>query len=106
MYKVLAYFTDLQDNGHPYNEGDIFPRFGLTVSEKRLKELSTTNNRRGIQLIQFVEQEVEEKAYTKTEINRMSVSELRKLSEDNGIKNTDEMTGAELKKILISHFGL
>ena len=106
MYKVLAYFTDLQDNGHPYNEGDTFPRFGLTVTENRLKELSTTNNRRGIQLIQFVEQEVEEKAYTKTEINRMSVSELRKLSEDNGIKNTDEMTGAELKKILISHFGL
>lgn len=106
MYKVLVYFTDLQDNGYPYNEGDAFPRFGLSVSENRLKELSTTNNRRGIQLIQLVEQGVEQKTYTKTEINRMSVSELRKLSEDRKIKNTDEMTGAELKKILISHFGL
>ena len=107
MYKVLAYFTDLQDNNHPYNEGDTFPRLGLSVDEKRLKELSTTNNRRNIQLIEKIaEKQKEQPKYTKTEINRMTTAELRKLAEENEIENADDITGAELKKILISCFGL
>ena len=108
MYKVLKYFTDLQDNGHPYNEGDIFPRDGLIVSESRLQELSSTKNRRKEVLIELVEEEVQEepKPLTKTEINRMSVAELKELAVDNGIKNAEEMTGAELKKVLISKFDL
>lgn len=66
MYKVLAYFTDLQDNNHPYKAGDQFPRKGLEVSEKRIEELSTGTNRRGVPLIKLVEEapakaEVEEK---------------------------------------------
>ena len=44
--------------------------------------------------------------YTKTEINRMSTAELQALSLENGIDGSDEMTGAELKKVLIEHFGL
>ena len=108
MYKVLTYFTDLQDNGYPYNEGDIFPRNGLQVSEHRLKELSSTNNRRGIKLIEFVEEPKEEqpKALTKTEINRMNVSELRELALNNEVENAEEMNGTELKKALISKFEL
>ena len=106
MYKVLAYFTDLQDNNHPYNEGDNFPRLGLSVSEQRLNELSTKNNRRGIQLIELVKEQKEQPKYTKTEINRMTTAELRKLAEENKIENADDITGAELKKILISCFGL
>lgn len=106
MYKVLAYFTDLQDNNHKYNEGDTFPRCGLSVSEQRLQELSTTNNRRNIKLIELVEEQKEQPKYTKTEINRMTTTELRKLAEENMIDNAQELTGAELKKILISCFGL
>ena len=108
MYKVLKYFTDLQDNGYPYNEGDIFPRDGLVVSEARLKELSSTKNRRKEVLIKLVEEEVQEepKPLTKTEINRKSVAELKELAVDNGIENAEEMTGAELKKVLISKFDL
>ena len=110
MYKVLAYFTDLQDNNYPYTEGKPFPRDGLTVSEARLKELSSTNNKRGIKLIEFVEEEpqVQEqpKPLTKTEINRMPLSELRELALANGIENTEDMTGTELKKALISRFEL
>ena len=45
MYKVIRFFTDLQDNDYPYNEGDIFPRDGLSVSKERLVELSSTNNK-------------------------------------------------------------
>ena len=109
MYKVLAYFTDLQDNNHPYDEGDIFPRDGLSVSENRLQELSSTNNKRGIKLIELVEEEqVQEqpRPLTKTEINRMLTAELKQLAVENGIENAEEMTGAELKKVLILKFDL
>jgi hypothetical protein len=110
MYKVLTYFTDLQDNDYPYTEGKPFPRDGLTVSEARLKELSSTNNRRGIKLIEFVEEEKkaqeQPKPLTKTEINRMNTSQLKELAVKNGIENAEEMTGAELKKVLISRFNL
>lgn len=36
--------------------------------------------------------------YSKTEINRMPVAELRRLGEELGILGFEEMTGAELKK--------
>lgn len=54
MYRVIAYFTDLQDGGHAYNVGDIFPREGVTVSDQRLKELSGAENKRGKALIEAV----------------------------------------------------
>ena len=54
MYKVKAFFTDLQDNEHPYNVGDTFPREGLAVTADRIKELSTAQNKRGIALIEEV----------------------------------------------------
>ena len=44
--------------------------------------------------------------YTKTEINRMSTAELQTLALENGIDGSNEMTGAELKKVLIGKFGL
>lgn len=44
--------------------------------------------------------------WTKTEINRMAVEELRKLAAENGIENTEEISGADLKKLLIEKFGL
>ena len=44
--------------------------------------------------------------HTKTEINRMSTAELQELALENGIDGADEMTGAELKKVLIEKFGL
>lgn len=54
MYKVLTYFTDLQDDGYAYREGDTFPREGVKVSEDRVKELSTGANKRGIPLIEVI----------------------------------------------------
>ena len=44
--------------------------------------------------------------YTKTEINRMSTAELQALALENAIDGAYEMTGAELKKVLIEKFGL
>ena len=42
--------------------------------------------------------------YTKTEINRMSTADLKELAEKNGLDNS--LSGAELKKLLINHYGL
>lgn len=44
--------------------------------------------------------------HTKTEINRMSTAELQELALENDIEGANEMTGAELKKVLIEKFGL
>ena len=51
MYKVIKYFTDLQDNDYPYEVGDAYPRKGLVVSDERIKELSGSNNKQGTALI-------------------------------------------------------
>lgn len=48
----------------------------------------------------------EQKQYTKTDINRMSTAELRKMAVNTGVEGANEMTGAELKEYLISLFGL
>ena len=53
-YKVIEYFEDLQDNGRPYNVGDVFPAGGNTVSAERIAELASTQNRRRIPLIEEV----------------------------------------------------
>lgn len=125
-YKVINFFTDKQDNRHSYNVGDIFPRQGMTVTEERTRELSTSDNRLGKPLIekieddfsQYMEPPIEDKSelpfvalpqgatYTKTEINRMPTSELKALAKSKGIKNAENTTGAELKKALIEKLGL
>ena len=52
------------------------------------------------------QEKVKQNQYTKTEINRMSTAELQTLALENGVDGSDEMTGAELKKVLIEKFGL
>ena len=61
MYKVIEYFTDLQDKEHPYLPGDVFPREGIKVSADRLKELSGKDNKRGIPLIKEVKEGASDK---------------------------------------------
>lgn len=55
MYKVIKLFADLQDNNHVYNIGDVFPRSGVEVTEERLAELASSNNKQGVPLIEKVE---------------------------------------------------
>ena len=57
MYKVIKHFADLQDNNHPYNVGDAFPRSGLSVSDGRFAELAGSHNKRGCPLIELVKEE-------------------------------------------------
>lgn len=62
MYRAIEKFADLQDGGHVYQIGDMFPRTGLNVGDERIIELSSDKNRRGIPLIEFVEDSHEEMA--------------------------------------------
>ena len=113
-YKVIHFFTDLQDNNHPYKVGDSFPRLGKDVSANRINELATDKNKQKKPLIAYVEEvkkvEKEESVtasqFTKTDINRMPIHELKALASANGIDGWVDMTGAELKKTLIEKFNL
>ena len=117
-YKVIHRFTDLQDFNHLYNVGDSFPRIGMKVSQSRIDELASSKNKLKTPLIelekdkkiddfsQYMNEPVETNGleYTKTEINRMSTADLKELAEKNGLDNS--LSGAELKKLLIEHYGL
>lgn len=120
-WKVIHHFTDSQDSGYKYKVGDKFPRLGKTVSDERIKELSGRGNRQKMPVIEFVKDKAKqveivenveevsvekETVYTKTDINRMSVQDLRTLAMAQGFEDVEENTGAELKKMLIEKLGL
>ncbi len=113
-YKVIHCFSDLQDNNYVYCVGATFPRNGFNVSQNRLEQLSSSNNKQGKPLIEFVAdkkvvlEEIikSENQYTKTEINRMSTADLKALAKSNGIEDAEDISGAELKKLLIKKFNL
>lgn len=118
MYRVIHFFTDLKDNSHPYNVGDKYPREGVNPTTRRIEELSSKFNLQGKPLIEFVEDVAEkvvekaeeaentEKTYTKTEIFRMSTADLRAFGAKSGIANAGNMSGTDLKKLLVVKLGL
>ena len=54
MYKVIKYFTDLQDNNYAYSVGDTFPHNGVEVDAERIAELSSDKNLQGVPLIEEI----------------------------------------------------
>ena len=54
MYKVIKYFTDLQDNNYAYYVGDTFPHNGIEAGAERIAELSSDKNLQGVPLIEEV----------------------------------------------------
>ena len=116
-YKVIHFFTDLKDFNHAYHVGDVYPRMGVKVSDARIAELASSKNKQGKPLIaldkvkedviEITDKEtVKENQFTKTDINRMPINELKALASANGIEGWVEMTGAELKRVLIEKFNL
>ena len=56
MYKVIKYFTDLQDNNYDYYVGDTFPHNGVEVGAERVAELSSDKNLQGVPLIEEIKE--------------------------------------------------
>lgn len=56
MYRVIVPFFDLQDKGYAYHIGDVYPRQDKEVRDGRINTLLTGKNRRGIPLIEEVEE--------------------------------------------------
>ena len=54
MYKVIKYFTDLQDNNYAYYVGDTFPRNGVEAGAERIAELSSDKELQGVPSIEEV----------------------------------------------------
>ena len=84
-------------NGKYYPSGTDVPVGEQSVENKNIEDFSKHMN---------PPVETDGNSYSKTEINRMSILDLKKLAKKQGIKGTEEMTGAELKKVLIEKFGL
>lgn len=70
MYKVIKYFTDLQDDNHPYNVGDDYPREGLKVTKERIEELSSDRNKRKAPLIEIATSQEETKEEPQEEVEK------------------------------------
>lgn len=93
----MVYDHMVKVNGQYYRAGEDVPEIDYTAGDENSLPFSDDD-------ITFETQG--DKKYTKTDINRMSVSELRKMALSTGVEDPDEMTGTELKEYLISLFGL
>ena len=67
MYKVIKYFTDLQDNNYAYYVGDTFPHNGVEVAAERTAELSSYKNLQGVPLIEEVAEKPKRTSKKKSE---------------------------------------
>lgn len=94
MYKVLRRFEDLQDDRHLYQPGDNFPRAGLKVSEERVRELSSCENKRHVPLIKVISQEQEKSIESEVE---KSIEEPKSVEPEHG-ENVTETSLEEPKE--------
>ena len=87
----MKYDHMIKKNGIYYAAGEEVPEDEEMTVEESLPSFPETS---------------EQKPYTKTEIQRMSVDSLRILAKEVGIENPEEISGSEIKNLLLSHFGL
>lgn len=111
MYRVVRYFTDLQDNNYAYNAGDKFPRDGVEVSNERINELLSDQNKQCRQLIQYVDEfdsEVaddspvaeSEKVYDEEMLSEMTTREIKTLAAERGYKITKNSKSDVIEQFL------
>lgn len=113
-YRVIEAFVDLLDNNHLYRVGDVFPQSGTDVTLARINELASANNKCGVPLIKLADKvkkvekkeelslsdKVKSSGLTKSDINRMTTAELQEVAKNFGVKEAEEMSGNQIKKML------
>lgn len=101
MYRVVRYFEDLQDNSYAYNAGDKFPRDGMSVSQDRIDELASANNKQGTVLIRLEEDApvVEDSQQNEIVPDDAPVGEPERVYDENSLS---EMTTKEIKMLATS----
>lgn len=99
MYITIKLFTDLQDDNWLYNVGDVYPRKGLNVTESRIKELSSANNRQGKPLIKLIEEPKEE---PKRDLSNLNKVQLMEIAKEKGLNVKQSMNKATLLEKLNS----
>lgn len=96
----MKYDHMVKVNGKYYLAGEDVPNIrNKTTVEETLPSYTDSD-------IAFESQVGNDKQYSKTEINRMSTTELQGIASSLGIEDAQEMTGSTLKKLLIEHYGL
>lgn len=93
----MVYDHMVKVNGQYYQTGEDVPEIKNMAGE----EISSAEPQEKEPDMPF-----EPQTYTKTQINRMNVDELRRMAANTGVEGADKMTGTELKEYLISLFGL
>lgn len=61
MYVAIKRFSDLTDDDHIYDTGDVYPRDGFEPSRERIIELATSKNKLETPLITYIEDEENDK---------------------------------------------
>ena len=107
MYIVIKLFTDLQDDNWLYNVGDVYPRKSLNVTESRIKELSSANNRQGKPLIKLIKEpnlkpNLEPNLEPKKDLNNLNKVQLMKIAKEKGLNVKQSMNKATLLEKLNS----
>lgn len=92
----MRYDHMVKANGIYYEAGKEVPEYDMAEGKE---PLPFSDN-------DLILETKEEKKFTRTDINRMSTAELRKMASNSGVDNADEMTGSELKEYFINVFGL
>lgn len=80
----------VKHNGVWYKPGENIPETASEVVSSLFPESQET---------------VENGKLKKSDISRMSTANLKSLANEQGINGAEDMSGADLKKVLIEHFG-
>ena len=83
-YIVIEKFLDLQDGSYRYKVGDTFPRSGLNVSDERLDELSSTQNKLNKPLI--------EQADAPINLDKLSLDKLKEYAAEKEIELPENLS--------------
>lgn len=67
-YKVIKFFTDIEDKDYPYKIGAVYPRKGLNVTKERIAQLMSSNNK---QCAPLIIEEAEKKAAAKKAVDKV-----------------------------------